>query len=220
MLRRKRLVAERHVSAARSRRSASGRGRDRVGLRPQIGDGRRRAIDGARIRRRSRSAAGGSIRTSCLISGRGSGSPRVAAPAAARRSGAGARSAEWKRSRNASRLAGDASCSLSPSTFSSSARASAAVANAVRGSSCSARPSQPRKAGRQRLEAAARRHRPRRRDDVADARRVLVVANQPAEDQRQRDDAHLRDVDTLIEARQTGRPRHRRPAARASSARA
>ena len=66
-------------------------------------------------------------------------------------------------------------------------------------------------AGRQRLEAATRGNRPGRRDHVADARRVFLLANQPAEDQRQRDDSHLRDVDTLIESRQIGRLRHGKP---------
>ncbi|PYR33672.1 MAG: hypothetical protein DMF93_24805 [Acidobacteria bacterium] len=56
-------------------------------------------------------------------------------------------------------------------------------------------------AGRQRLEAAARRNRPRRRDDFAEPRGQLVVGERASEDQRERDGAELRDVRAMIERR-------------------
>ena len=63
--------------------------------------------------------------------------------------------------------------------------------------------------GRQRLEAAARRVRPRRRDDVAEAIGGFFVEQPPAENQRQRHDRNLSDIGALIEARLRRRTRHR-----------
>jgi hypothetical protein len=64
---------------------------------------------------------------------------------------------------------------------------------------------------RQRLEAAAVRDRPRRREHVGERVGCLVFGEQPAEHQRERDDADLRHVGALIESRLCDGRRQRHP---------
>ena len=67
------------------------------------------------------------------------------------------------------------------------------------------RPAKPgTNAVRQRLRSALGGNAVRHRENVADTVREFVVGEQPAEDQRQRHDADLRDVRSLIEFRQGG----------------
>ena len=66
-------------------------------------------------------------------------------------------------------------------------------------------------AGGQRLEAAARRDRPRRRDEIAQARRALLPRAAAVRESATARRAELRDVGAMIELRQPRRSRHGNP---------
>jgi hypothetical protein len=167
-------------------------------FRPDVGEGRRGRF-GALGSDHERSRAS-RVRAELVLDFRLRLWPRVA-PRLRRRRRAGARRAipEWKRSRNASRLAAPARCSLSPASFSSSGAASAPVAKAVRGSSCSARPSHPRRpaaAARSRRETRS----PSRGHDSPTRAGYSSSRTSRPRIQRQGDDTHSARRHTLVEA--------------------
>ena len=113
------------------------------------------------------------------------------------------------RARNRSRLSGDASQPVSASTFSNSTRASIADGNEWRVSSCSARRSQARSAGGSGPVSPFGEVAVADGDHICDPCRILVASQGASQNQRERDDADLRDVRQVVEAREAGDARQR-----------